>query len=1545
MRLHRLRLTAFGSFPGEEEIDFDTLGEAGLFLVHGPTGAGKTTVLDAVCYALYGQVPGQRNSARRLRCDHAPPARGPQVMLEVSLRGRRLRVTRSPVWQRPKLRGEGLVEEKAKVLLEELPPAGEWRFLSGRADEAGELIGGLLGMNADQFWQVAMLPQGDFARFLRADGDERRRLLERLFAVRVFGDIEQWLAEHRTRTGQERGDARRRVDSVVDHLRGAAGPALLDRLGAPPAPDGAPLAPDGASLASDGVPPVPDGASPVPSLAGAPRIPGPRPPADLSATGVPSGGTPAGAGLGGPGAAEDPAVPEFREPRDLGELREVPDPADDPLGWARALVAVAEEAVAAGAQVRAARAGVLLATRTALEAGRELADRRRRHADAVARRDDLDRTADERSDLETILAEAARTEGVLPLARYAEQCAEAVAKAEGLAADALARALPLLPPGERDPGRIAELERGRRDEVARLSQLLPEVARLAVLHEELARSSGTLARLTAEEAATAERLAALPESRQETDDRLRQARAAASRLPGVLAAVETARADLAAVRHRDRLATELAAVRDGLHHALAALPAPLAAAVLGRRPAGTTGDTGDPAAADPPAAIPGGVAGGEPAVPGGAVDEGLAVISGGAVDGGSAAVPGGAVDGWPVAAVPGRVAGGWPVAAVAARLDELAVAGGLRAAVRGLRDRLASAERAHREELARLELHRADESRATEIRARLAELDDRLAALAEREAALADARAELPASVAAAEAALADARAAQARVPAAEAAVEAAEARREQAEQRDTLTARLAEAEAERRLATDEAQELRDRLQSVRQARIEGMAAELARGLVAGEPCAVCGSAEHPAPASAAAVTFTRDDEDAAQALSDAAQDARQRAEGRVAVLSARLAEAEAGADGLAVTAARAARDAAAGELARLRVTADGAAALSAAADRLQRALEEAGSDLRDTGVELAEHRAQRAGLAEELARLDGVLAAARGGDADVASRCDRLLDEAGRLVLAVRAAAATDEAAAALDQARAAVRPRPMPGTGMPGPAAETSEAGEPGAKVPATGVSATGVSATGVSATGVSATEVPAAGVSGAGVSGAGGPAAGISGAEAAGATMPGAGPARRAERAAGPPEVRFEEVTVALAGAERTLAAVRATADREPELAEAAARIEAELAELAELAAGLGVRIAAERAHGEGLAGDAGRLAARLAEARGDDPTLRARLERLADEADLLRDAAESLRQERAAVAERDASRGRAETAATEAGFSGLADARAAARTEADRAAMAARLRELDAEHAAVSRLLADPELAAAAAAPAPDLAALTAAFETAERAHGAEVSAGDQAAARRDRLRALAGELADAVAGWLPAEERHRLARRLAELVVGTSPDNTLDMRLSAYVLGERLRQVVDAANTRLDHMSGGRYLLQYDMRKSAADRRRTGGGLGLRVLDGWTGTGRDPATLSGGEAFMTSLALALALADVVTAEAGGVELGTLFIDEGFGTLDEDTLDAVLDILDELRDGGRAVGIVSHVAELRSRIPVRMTVAKGRFGSTLTVTAPA
>ncbi|WP_281286982.1 SbcC/MukB-like Walker B domain-containing protein, partial [Nonomuraea turkmeniaca] len=409
--------------------------------------------------------------------------------------------------------------------------------------------------------------------------------------------------------------------------------------------------------------------------------------------------------------------------------------------------------------------------------------------------------------------------------------------------------------------------------------------------------------------------------------------------------------------------------------------------------------------------------------------------------------------------------------------------------------------------------------------------------------------------------------------------------------------------------------------------------------------------------------------------------------------------------------------------------------------------------------------------------------------------------------------------------------------------------------------------------------------------------------------------------------------------LAAARQELRSLQESAGREPRLAEETARLGRERSELEEQGRRVAARLAACRTRHEELSGDAARLGARLDAARGDDTTITARLSRLGDEAELLREALEATQAAVAAADELARARQQALEAAIEAGFADVPEAQAAHRSQAERESKAEQLRRLDDEHAAVTRALADPELAAAAAEPVPDLVALGAGRDAAEEAYTRLASARDRAAARARRLEELYGELSACVERWHPAADRHRLAERMAALAGGTSGDNQWNMSLTSYVLGERLRQVVDAANERLDHMSAGRYLLRHDLRKTAGSRGRSGGGLGLRVADGWTGVDRDPATLSGGESFITSLALALGLADVVTAEAGGAEIGTLFVDEGFGTLDEDTLDGVLDILDGLRDGGRAVGIVSHVAELRSRITAQLKVAKTRTGSTI------
>lgn len=243
MRLHRLELEAFGPFAQATVIDFDEVAATGLFLIHGPTGAGKTSLLDAVCFALFSNVPGTR-SRRGLRSDHADVAAVPRVCLEFTAGGRRLRVTRSPEYERPKKRGEGTTRVQAKVSLEERV-AGAWTARSTRADEVAELIDEVLGLGLAQFAKVVVLPQGDFAAFLRSTPEERRAVLEKLFDIDVFRDVEEWFLRERRATAAEVGrlhdqlgiQLARLEDAVADRplpsMRGALDEAdgALDPIG------------------------------------------------------------------------------------------------------------------------------------------------------------------------------------------------------------------------------------------------------------------------------------------------------------------------------------------------------------------------------------------------------------------------------------------------------------------------------------------------------------------------------------------------------------------------------------------------------------------------------------------------------------------------------------------------------------------------------------------------------------------------------------------------------------------------------------------------------------------------------------------------------------------------------------------------------------------------------------------------------------------------------------------------------------------------------------------------------------------------------------------------------------------------------------------------------------------------------------------------------------------------------------------------------------------------------------------------------------------
>lgn len=400
---------------------------------------------------------------------------------------------------------------------------------------------------------------------------------------------------------------------------------------------------------------------------------------------------------------------------------------------------------------------------------------------------------------------------------------------------------------------------------------------------------------------------------------------------------------------------------------------------------------------------------------------------------------------------------------------------------------------------------------------------------------------------------------------------------------------------------------------------------------------------------------------------------------------------------------------------------------------------------------------------------------------------------------------------------------------------------------------------------------------------------------------------------------------------------LAAARAAADDGRRVDEERQRLRAE--QDADRAASAEARDAVARltALADGVAVEIERVQARIAEQRREFADVASRVRALEHQATFLEKATGAHDADVAARKALDDAESALRDALAEHDVTDADAAVAAILAPKDVAALEDEIRRVDEARAAAQGVLASPEIAAIPLDPPVDVAAVearrAAAAEAAEQSASAASTCrrcAEAEASRRDALRAQLDVLA-------PLREAADRAHGLAELARGGA-GNQRRIQLSSWVLAARLEQVAGTASVHLLKMSAGRYRLVLHEEPATA-RGKGNAGLGLRVLDGWTGEQRDTTTLSGGESFFASLALALGLAETVTAEAGGLDLGTLFIDEGFGSLDEQTLEDVLDQIEQLREGGRAVGIVSHVPELKQRIPAQLTVEKARDGSRL------
>ena len=206
MRPIRIEMSAFGPYAGKQTVEMDRLGTSGIYLITGDTGAGKTTIFDAIVFALYGTASSDRRSGDMLRSRYAEPDTPTEVKLVFAYRNKEYEIRRNPTYQRPKLRGEGMTQENASAELR--LPGGEILTRTGEVDEK---IREILGMTRDQFMQIAMIAQGDFLKLLLAKTEERRKIFSSIFRTGRYARLED-------RLKQDARQARNTYDDVVREI-------------------------------------------------------------------------------------------------------------------------------------------------------------------------------------------------------------------------------------------------------------------------------------------------------------------------------------------------------------------------------------------------------------------------------------------------------------------------------------------------------------------------------------------------------------------------------------------------------------------------------------------------------------------------------------------------------------------------------------------------------------------------------------------------------------------------------------------------------------------------------------------------------------------------------------------------------------------------------------------------------------------------------------------------------------------------------------------------------------------------------------------------------------------------------------------------------------------------------------------------------------------------------------------------------------------------------------------------------------------------------
>lgn len=227
MKPLKLTMSAFGPYAGKTEIDFGRLGGQGLFLITGDTGAGKTTIFDAITFALYGEASGEVRESGMFRSKYADEKTRTYVELTFSYQRKVYKVTRNPEYQRPKGRGTGFTLQKAEATLE-FPDA---RQPVSRAREVTKAVTELIGLDCRQFSQIVMIAQGDFQKLLISGTETRGEIFRQIFHTGLYQELQNRIRDAVKECGKEYDDIRKSISQYMDDVVCEEDPAQAFELG------------------------------------------------------------------------------------------------------------------------------------------------------------------------------------------------------------------------------------------------------------------------------------------------------------------------------------------------------------------------------------------------------------------------------------------------------------------------------------------------------------------------------------------------------------------------------------------------------------------------------------------------------------------------------------------------------------------------------------------------------------------------------------------------------------------------------------------------------------------------------------------------------------------------------------------------------------------------------------------------------------------------------------------------------------------------------------------------------------------------------------------------------------------------------------------------------------------------------------------------------------------------------------------------------------------------------------------------------------------